>query len=147
MGTFGFDSTQVRAHLEMLQGVIQPIAENSRYCKLWSITALSAVLFLSARGGVAWYTLIALAPLSFFLLLDVYYLTLERRFRGRYESMLEKLGSDAYGSNDAYQVAPVDFSWFILMKSLRSPLVYPYYPLAFCIALAVFAAQHLLGWG
>ena len=145
--TFAAGASDVPSHLEMLQRVIQRMAENSRSCKLWSITALSAVLFLAARTGVPWYTLIALVPLSLFFLLDVYYLSLERRFRGSYECMLEKLRSGTYGLGDVYQIVPVDFSIGILMKCLRSPSVYLYYPLALAIAGAVFAAQCLLGMG
>ena len=123
------------------------MAENSRSCKLWSITALSAVLFLAARTGVPWYTLIALVPLSLFFLLDLYYLSLERRFRGTYESMLEKLRNGTYGSEDVYRIVPAGFSIPILIKCLRSPSVYLYYPLALGIAVAVFATQYFLGMG
>lgn len=125
----------------MLQGVIQRMAENSRSCKLWSITALSGILFLAARTEVPWLTLIALAPLALFFMLDVYYLSLERRFRGSYQAMLEKLRSGAYGPEDIYDLVPVDFSCGVLLKCLRSPSVYLYYPLALVIAMAVFAAQ------
>ena len=123
------------------------MAENSRSCKLWSITALSAVIFLAARTGVPWYTLIALVPLFLFFLLDVYYLSLERRFRGSYEGTLKKLRDGAYGPEDAYQIAPADFSIGTIMRCLRSPSVYLYYPPALVIALAVFAAQFFLGTG
>lgn len=145
--TFDFGTPAAQSHLEMLQGVIQRMAENSRSCKLWSITALSAVVFLAARTGVAWHTLIALVPLFLFFLLDVYYLSLERRFRGSYECMLKKLRDGAYGPEDAYQIAPADFSIGILTNCLRSPSVYLYYPPALVIALAVFAAQCLMGMG
>ena len=145
--TFDFGTPAVQSHLEMLQGVIQRMAENSRSCKLWSITALSAVLFLAARTEIPWYTLIALVPLSLFFLLDVYYLSLERRFRVSYECMLRKLRNGTYGPDDIYQVVPVDFSVGILTKCLRSPSVYLYYPLALGIAVTVFAAQCLLGMG
>ena len=145
--TFDPRESAVQSHLEMLQGVIQRMADNSRSCKLWSITALSAVLFLAARTGVPWYTLIALVPLSLFFLLDIYYLSLERRFRGTYEDMLEKLRNRTYGPEDVYRIVPAGFSIRILMKCLRSPSVYLYYPLALGIAVAVFAAQCFLGMG
>ena len=147
MEAFSTGAPAVNVHLEMLQGVIQRMAENSRSCKLWSITAISAVLFLAARTGVPWYTLIALVPLSLFFLLDVYYLSLERRFRGSYRSMLGKLRSGAYGPEDVYLIAPADFSFAMLMKCLRSPSVYLYYPPALGMTLAVFAAQCFLGFG
>ena len=145
MDSFNLGAPAVQSHLEMLQGVIQRMAENSRSCKLWSITVLSAVLFLAARTGVPWYTLIALVPLLLFFLLDVYYLSLEHRFRGSYKSVLRKLREGSYGPEDAYQIVPADFSMSTLVRCLRSPSVYLYYPLALGIPVAVFAAQWFLG--
>ena len=145
--TFNFETPAVRSHLEMLQGVIQRMAENSRSCKLWSITALSAVLFLAARTGIPWYTLIALIPLLLFFLLDVYYLSLERRFRCSYNDLLGILRSGTYGTQEAYLIAPADFSVKVLVKCLMSPSIYLYYPLAFCITATTFAVQCLLGFG
>ena len=145
--TFDFGTPAVQSHLEMLQGVIQRMAENSRSCKLWSITALSAVLFLAVRTGTPWHTLIALVPLFLFFLLDVYYLSLERRFRGSYECMLKKLQSGTYGPEDFYQIAPIDFSVRTLMKCLLSPSVYLYHPLGLGIAVVIFVAQCVWGMG
>ena len=129
----------------MLQGVIQRMAENSRSCKLWSITAVSAVLFLAARTGVPWYTLIALIPLLLFFLLDVYYLSLERRFRCSYNRLLGMLRDGTYGLQEVYRIAPADFSFGVLVKCLRSPSVYLYYPPALCVTVVAFAAQCFLG--
>ena len=137
----------VQSHLGMLQGVIQRMAENSRSCKLWSITALSAILFLAARTGVPWYTLIALVPLFLFLLLDLYYLSLERRFRSSYDHMLEKLRDGTYGPEDVYQILPANFSVRVLRKCLLSPSVYLYYPPAFGMALVLFVVQRSFGTG
>ena len=145
MESLDFQSPAVQSHLEMLQGVIQRMAENSRSCKLWSITALSAVIFLAARTGVAWHTLIALVPLLLFFLLDIYYLSLEVRFRGTYDGMLQKIRDRSYGTEDVYRITPVGLSVQILTRCLRSPSMYLYYPLAFCIAVAVFSAQFF--WG
>ena len=64
MRTFTPETLAVIAHLEMLQSVIQRMAENSRSCKVWSITALSGVLFFAARTAIPWHTLIALVPLA-----------------------------------------------------------------------------------
>ena len=147
MDSFNLGTPAVQSHLEMLQGVIQRMAENSRSCKLWSITAISAVLFLAARTGVPWYTLIALVPLILFFLLDIYYLSLERRFRGSYLSMLEKLRNGTYGPEDIYQIVPADFSIGVLMRCLGSPSVYLYYPLALGLAIAVFVVQCVFGTG
>ena len=147
MNPFNFGSPVVQSHLEMLQGVIQRMAENSRSCKLWSITALSAVLFLATRTGVPWHSLIALVPLLLFFLLDVYYLSLERRFRDYYECVLKKLQNNTYGPKEAYRIAPVKFTFGILMKCLGSPSVYLYYPPAVVVTVVVFIALYLLATG
>ena len=120
------------------------MAENSRACKLWSITALSALLFLAARTEVPGYTLIAMVPLFLFFLLDVYYLSLERRFRGSYERVLRKLRDGTYGPGDAYRIAPADLSFGVLMKCLGSPSVYLYYPFALGIVITAFAVHSSL---
>ncbi len=106
---------------------------------------MSAVLFLAVRTGVPWYTLIALAPLLLFFLLDVYYLSLERRFRGRYNHLLEMLHDGTYDAQQIYRIVPEDFSFGILSKCLLSPSVYLYYPPALCITVIAFAAQFF--WG
>ncbi len=144
---FQFDTSAIQSHLEMLQGVIQRMAENSRSCKLWGITALSAVLFLAVRTGTPWHILIALVPLFLFLLLDVYYLSLERRFRVSYECMLQKLRDGTYGPEDVYQIVPADFSIRVLVKCLLSPSVYLYYPFGLGIAVVIFLAQCFWGMG
>lgn len=145
MTSFGAESLAVRSHLEMLQSVIQRMAENSRSCKLWSITALSAILFFAARTGVPWYTLIALIPLSLFFLMDVYYLSLERRFRSSYDLMLKNLRDNTYGPDDIYRIVPGNLSANVLIKCLRSPSVLLYYPPALLMTASIFAVQCFLG--
>ncbi len=141
MPSFDFSTPAVQAHLSMVQGVIQRMAENSRACKLWGVTTVSAVLFLAARTGTPWYTLIALLPLGLFFLLDVYYLSLERRFRGSYETYLAKLKNAAYGPDDCYETVPDAFATGPLVKCLLSPSVCLYYPLALLTTIAVFIVQ------
>ena len=81
------ESSAVQKHLEIMQGVIQRMAENSRSCKVWCVTLVSAILVLVARTGKADHALIALAPTVLFYVLDAYYLGLERRFRNSYERL------------------------------------------------------------
>ena len=85
---FNADSSAVQTHLSIMQDIIQRMAENSRSCKTWCITIVSAVLVLVARVERPDYILIALAPAYLFLFLDTYYLALERGFRKSYETYL-----------------------------------------------------------
>ena len=56
------ESSAVQKHLEIMQGVITRMAENSRSCKLWCVTLVAATLVLVARTGEPQHALIALAP-------------------------------------------------------------------------------------
>ena len=104
--TSPIQSFAVQKHLEIMQGVIQRMAENSRSCKLWCITLVSAVLVLVARTGEPRHALIALGPAILLYLLDAYYLALERNFRRSYEKFVDKLHQEQTIPSNLYLVAP-----------------------------------------
>ena len=72
------ESAAVQKHLEIMQGVINRMAENSRSCKVWCVTLVAATLVLVARTGEPQHALIALVPTLLFLFLDSYYLVLSQ---------------------------------------------------------------------
>ncbi len=129
--TLNQDSPAVRTHIEIMQGVIQRMAENSRSCKVWCVTLVSAVLVLAARSGEPQHALIALVPSVLFFVLDAYYLALERGFRKSYDDFVSKVHSRQISTSDLYIVAPSgskmrEFLWAML-KSLMSFSVLPFY--------------------
>ena len=102
----GHDSPAVRTHVEMMQGVINRMAENSRSCKVWCVILVAAVLVLVAGTGEPQHALIALAPTALFFVLDAYYLALERAFRRSYNAFVGKVHSGQVSTSDLYTVAP-----------------------------------------
>ncbi len=104
--SLGVESSAVQKHLEIMQGVIQRMADNSRSCKVWCVTLVSAILVLVARTGKAEHALIALAPTVLFYVLDAYYLALERGFRRSHERFVGKLHEERITDLDLYNVAP-----------------------------------------
>ena len=125
---FNADSEAVRAHLNIMQGVIQRMAENGRSCKVWCVTLVSAVLVLVARTGEADHALIALIPAGLLWALDAYYLGLERGFRGAYNMFVGKLHRSTVSLEDLYSVVPTGsavgrFLWALV----RSVAVAPFY--------------------
>ena len=82
------------------------MAENSRSCKVWCVTIVAAVLVLVARTGEPRHALIAIIPLLMFLVLDAYYLGLERGFRATYNSFVKRLQEQQATPADLYHVAP-----------------------------------------
>lgn len=78
-------------HLEMIQGVVNRLANNSALLKGWSVTLVAALLALSAatREKIA-FMLIAFIPVVVFWILDGYFLWQERLFREVYKSVSAK---------------------------------------------------------
>ena len=122
------ESSAVQTHLTIMQDVITRMAENSRSCKVWCVTLVSAILVLVARTGNAEHALIALAPTILFLVLDAYYLALERGFRDSYNAFVEKVHDTSASTSDLYTVSPSGsavqrFFWALF----RSFSVLPFY--------------------
>ena len=132
------DSSAVQAHLTILQGIIQRMAENSRSCKVWCITIVSAVLVLVARTEGPEYALAALLPTVLFLILDTYYLALERAFRESYSVFVRRLHAGELKSADLYDVAPTGSVPRHFRASLKSFSIWPFYPTLAILIIGLF---------
>ena len=145
------ESSAVQAHLTILQGVIQRMAENSRSCKVWCVTLVSAILVLVARTGEPHHALLALAPALLFLLLDAYYLALERAFRKSYEAFVAKLHTGGLAAADLYVVKPTGMGIRLVGACMRSFSVWLFYAVLIAtVALAwlvVLPSDSILGNG
>lgn len=81
---------KVVKHLEITQGVINRLANNSSLIKGWSMTILAAaVLFIAKNNSSysAYLTLSFIIPVISFWILDGYFLWQERLFRGVYNDI------------------------------------------------------------
>ena len=123
------DSPAVQAHLTMMQGVINRMAENSRSCKVWCITLVAAVLVLIARTGEPQHALIALVPTVLFLFLDSYYLALERAFIKSQNAFVAKLHSGELEHADVYRVDRTGIGILPVVGRLKSASIWLFYPL------------------
>ena len=131
------ESSAVQAHLTIVQGVIQRMAENSRSCKVWCITLVSAVLVFVVRTDNPDHALIALVPLFLFLVLDTYYLALERAFRDSYNAFVEKLPNGTLASLGLYVVAPTGSIPKVFARSLGSFSIWPFYVILVAMILLI----------
>ena len=134
----GAESSAVQTHLTIMQGIIQRMAENSRSCKVWCITIVSAVLVLVSRTPAPDYTLAALVPTVLFLILDTYYLALERAFRGSYDTFVSRLHAGELGDSDLYRVAPAGSVPRHFRATLRSFSIWPFYGALAVMIIALF---------
>lgn len=123
------DASAVHAHLYIYQDVIKRMAENSRFCKVWCVTLVAAVLVLVARTGESQHALIALVPTALFLVLDAYYLALERAFRDSYNQFVSKLHDNRPTSDQLYRVIPIGMGLRLVGRCIGSVSIWLFYPL------------------
>lgn len=77
-------------HLEMIQGIISRMAQNSFMIKGWCITLGVLVFALVGEKINLWYSILLIVPTILFGLLDTYYLMIEKRYRELYERVAKK---------------------------------------------------------
>jgi hypothetical protein len=121
------NSLAVQGHLGIMQSVIQRMATNSTSCKAWCITLVSAILVIVADKGKPQYALIAIIPTALFLVLDSYYLALEKMFRQSYNNFIEKLHNGKVVAPDLYAVSPDGSQFKNLFVSMLSFSIWPFY--------------------
>lgn len=136
-------TTAVQSHLTIAQSIIQRMASNSASCKAWCITLVSAILVIvTGKENIqAKYTLIAMIPTLLFLVLDTYYLALEKMFRNSYNSFIEKLHKNQITPSDLYVVSPTGNIFKSFFCSLKSFSIWPFYLMLF---LMIWIAKYLI---
>ena len=89
-----------RLHLQMIQAVVSRMASNLFFLKGWTITLIAALFALSAKDKNPKYILIAYFPVIMFWILDGYFLSQERLFRGLYDDVRKRDEKDIDFSMD-----------------------------------------------
>jgi len=74
-----------RKHLEMIQGVVNRLAQSSFLLKGWSVLLVSALFALAAGNTQPLFVYLAYFPAIAFWILDGYFLWQERLFRALYD--------------------------------------------------------------
>lgn len=71
-------------HLEIIEGVIERLSQNSFALKGWAMTLVVAICALSAAGSERRFIVVAIIPIIVFWFLDAFYLRRERKYRELY---------------------------------------------------------------
>ena len=72
-------------HLQLIQGIVNRLAQNSFLIKGWTVTLVSALFALAAPGASIGFVYLAYIPAVVFWGLDGYFLWQERLFRDHYD--------------------------------------------------------------
>jgi len=93
-----------RAHLKMIQAVVNRMSVNSFLLKGWSVVLISALFALAAGDSQALFVYLAYFPSIAFWILDAYFLRQERLFRKLYDRVRHLAESDVDFSMDTSAV-------------------------------------------
>ncbi len=134
------DKSSVQAQIQMYQGIISRMANNSANCKTWAITIIAAMLVLIADDKIGSSNMwICYIPVILFFFLDSYYLTLERIFIGKQKEFVNKINSNQNCYNDIFIVGEISGKqqFCDFFKCIFSISIFPFYGLiiAFISAL------------
>ena len=112
------DSGSRAKHLEMIQAVINRLANTSFVIKGWGLTIVAGLVAVAAaKDSNSQILLAALAPVAAFGFLDAYYLWLERIFRAHYARVRIRAEQYDFDMNvHDLKENPVETYWEVLKR-------------------------------
>jgi len=99
------------AHLEMIQGTVNRLSQNSFLLKGWSVVLVSALFALAAGKSKPHFVYLAYFPAIAFWVLDGYFLWQERLFRALYDYVRSLKEADIDFSMDTTTVRGKVNAW------------------------------------
>lgn len=126
------------AYLQMIQEPICRMSTISAIFKGFAATIVAGVASLTYKDVNVWVLGLSFLPVLAFAILDVYYLTLERKFR----FLFEQVRKDEHEIDFSMKLTsdPVEIlrakarAW----DCMKSPSIYLFYPMMVAILIAVF---------
>lgn len=107
-----------RKHLELLQGVINRMSNNSFLLKGWSVVLVSGLFALAAKDANPRFAMVAYLPAIAFWGLDGYFLCQERLFRRLYDQVRQKAPGTTDYSMSTRAVRDERCTWWSAVRSL-----------------------------
>lgn len=106
-----------QAHLEMIQGVINRLSNNSFLLKGWTVVLVSALFALAAANSRVYFIYLAYFPAVAFWILDGYFLWQERLFRALYDHVRKLKDQEIDFSMDVKFLMGQVRPWFEVTRS------------------------------
>jgi hypothetical protein len=133
------ESSAVQTHIATLQGIIARMSQLSTHSKTWCITLVAALFVITTNldeNATLW---VSILPIVLFLVMDMQYLALERRFRDIYDEFVSNLHAGNISEGSIFVIKPWS-NWKDMtcqfFKAFISFAIFPFYGLLiFVIAL------------
>jgi len=128
-----------RCHLDMIQGIISRMGNNSFALKGWAVGIMIAIYAFAGQNSNK-AVIITLIPLIVFWMLDTYYLSLERKFRMLYDDVRikdEKEIDYSMNFNDI-KIKVGDVKKVSFIKIMFSKSILPFYLVCIATTLIIY---------
>lgn len=125
-------------HLELIQTIINRLANNSFLVKGWCITLVAAVLGLLSKDTNKRLIIIVYFLIVMFWILDAYFLYQEKLFRNLYNQVRSTNNEDIDFSMNAYEINGNKTNWAEAFLSKTMFLFYGIMGLISLLAIALF---------
>lgn len=125
------------AYLQMIQEPIGRMSTSSAIFKGFSATIVAGIASLTYKDLNVWVMILSFLPVLAFALLDVYYLTLERKYRFLYEQVLSGEHKANLSMKLSLNKAEKKQANARIRDCLKSPSIYLFYPLMLAILATV----------
>ena len=123
-------------HLEMIQNIINRLANSSFFLKGWTVIFVAAVLGFAMKDSKPTYVWLAIIPTLSFWALDGFYLKQERLFRKLYDNVRCRRDTEIDFSMNTSLVKKDVKNWFCICFSRT---ILPFYlPILIVIVAVLF---------
>lgn len=131
-----FQASLARDNLEWIRSTISRMSDLSQKTKAWTITITTALAIFLLQSG-QYHLLIGLPPMLVFMVLDAYYLALERYFRFELGRLTEASAAGKF--SEAIITAKPGTRKIITLftRALVSPAIIAFYGLFICLSIFV----------
>lgn len=126
------------AYLQMIQESICRMSTISAIFKGFAASIVAGVASLTYRDINIWVLGLSFLPVLVFASLDIYYLTLERKFRFLFEQVRKNEHEADFSMNVTNDPVEMLQAKARAWDCVRSPSIYLFYPLMAAILIAVF---------
>lgn len=121
-------------HLEFIENVITRMNTNSFMIKGWAITLISALFALAAKDANRAYVLVIYIPLPMFWILDGFFLSKERQYRGLYTKVMVLKEEEINFNMNTKEFNKDKDTWIF---SIFSKTLIPFYGILLIITLII----------
>lgn len=125
-------------HLELIQAVINRLANNSFLVKGWCVTLVAAILGLLSKDSNKRLIITVYFPIVMFWILDSYFLYQEKLFRNLYNQIRNRDNDQIDFSMNAHEINENKISWIDSFLSSTMLLFYGVMSLISFLAIALF---------